>query len=59
MFTLRGADGRVARVGAALNNWIEVQDGRYAYLASDVGDGVDIRFVVAGYLACEVSWQAT
>jgi hypothetical protein len=38
--------------------WIDVQPGRYRYLAH-VGDGVLIRIVLSEYLACEVRWTKT
>jgi hypothetical protein len=37
------------------NDWIEVQEGQYRYVA--IADGpVMVRFVVGEYLACEVMW---
>jgi hypothetical protein len=41
----------------ALNDWVEVQDGYYRYLALDEVGGVVIRIVIAEYLSCEVAWQ--
>jgi len=38
------------------SSWIIVQPGRYRYLTS-VGDGVVVRMVIGGYLACEVAWD--
>ncbi len=38
------------------SGWIEVQAGRYRYLA-DVGNGVTIRFVISEYLAGEIVWE--
>jgi hypothetical protein len=37
--------------------WITVQPGRYRYLACTLRDGVLVRFVLRGYLACEVCWS--
>jgi hypothetical protein len=36
--------------------WVEVQPGRYRYLAFADG-GVTIRMVISEYLACEVVWD--
>jgi hypothetical protein len=42
--------------GMGAGGWIEVQPGRYRYLA--FGDGsVTIRMVISEYLACEVVWE--
>jgi len=38
------------------NGWIELQPGRYRYLAS-VDEGVLVRMVFSEYLACEVRWR--
>jgi hypothetical protein len=42
--------------GAASVDWIEVQEGRYRYLALG-GREVAIRMVLNEYLACEVTWK--
>lgn len=39
-----------------LNEWIEVQPGRYRYTVEDVG-GVLVRLVLSEYLACTVIWE--
>lgn len=41
-----------------INDWVDVQDGRYRYLAADLPNGVLIRFVVAEYFAAEVWWAS-
>jgi hypothetical protein len=38
------------------NDWIDVQDDRYRYIAIDDMGQIVIRVVVAEYLACEVAW---
>ncbi len=43
-------------MGLVINDWIDVQDDRYRYLAIDDADGVSIKIVVGEYLACEVAW---
>lgn len=37
--------------------WLEVQEGRYRYLAQDLGDEVVVRIVLSEFLACEVVWS--
>ena len=40
-----------------VNDWVDVQDGCYRYLAIDDYSGVTIRIVIAEYMACEVWWN--
>jgi len=40
-----------------INNWIDVQEGRYRYLAFDGDTGAAVRMVIAEFLACEVVWR--
>ncbi len=40
-----------------VNDWVDVQESRYRYLAIDDVHGVIIRIVISDYLACEVRWQ--
>lgn len=40
-----------------VNDWIEVQDGRYRYQAIEEFEVVRIKIVIAEYLACEVIWN--
>ncbi len=54
---LRSETGVKSQVGLLVNDWVEVQDGYYRYLAIDDGGGLVIRIVVAEYLACEVAWR--
>jgi hypothetical protein len=56
--TLMSATGELSSVGVLINDWIEVQDGRYRYLAIDEGAEIRIKIVIGDYLACEVSWAA-
>lgn len=53
---LRAEDGTVSTVGFSLNDWVEVQPERYSYLTTATSDGVMVRMIVGGFLACEVSW---
>ncbi|WP_146117707.1 MULTISPECIES: hypothetical protein [Pirellulaceae] len=55
--TLQSEAGELHQVAVLINDWINVQDDRYRYLAiDDVGELV-IRIVVSEYLACEVVWR--
>ena len=40
-----------------LNDWVDVQEGRYRYQAIDEGGLLRIKIVIGEYLACEVAWQ--
>lgn len=40
-----------------LNDWVEVQPGRYRYHSSDDGGVVCVRMVIGEYLAGEVMWE--
>jgi hypothetical protein len=44
------------KLGLLMNDWVDVQEGRYRYLAIDDTDGMTIKIVIAEYLACEVKW---
>lgn len=46
----------VAFAAPGISPWVEVQAGRYRYLAVAVG-AVLIRMVISEYLACEVIWS--
>lgn len=39
------------------NDWIDVQDERYRFIAIDDMGIIVIRIVIAEYLACEVAWE--
>ncbi|MFZ1218113.1 MAG: hypothetical protein WAO00_02415 [Chthoniobacterales bacterium] len=39
------------------NDWVDVQEGYYRYLAIDDVGGIVIRIVIAEYLAWEVGWR--
>lgn len=58
-FTLSGPDGQQHVAGMLFNDWIDVQQGRYRYHASDFGDEIRIKLVVSEYLACQVTWTVT
>jgi hypothetical protein len=44
--------------GMIINDWVDVQDDRYRYIAIDDMGQIVIRVVVAEYLACEVAWDS-
>lgn len=56
-FTLLSDSGKTEMAGLVINDWVEVQNGRYRYHAIDDGDMVRIKLVVSEYLACEVAWN--
>ena len=39
-----------------VNDWIEVQENRYRYLAYETSSEVSVRIVIGEYLACVVRW---
>jgi hypothetical protein len=54
---LRSPTGAPATLNLLINDWIEVQEGRYRYLAIDGDRGAAVRMVIAEFLACEVLWR--
>lgn len=54
--SLEAANGDKRSLGLVINDWIDVQDGCYRYLAVDNGDEVSIKIVIGEYLAGEVAW---
>jgi hypothetical protein len=54
--TLQGPSGEISTVDVLVNDWVNVQGGRYRYHAVDYGDEVRIKIVISEYLACEVVW---
>jgi hypothetical protein len=55
---LASADGDRLRMNLLINDWLDVQDGRYRYIAIEESDEIRIKIVIAEYLACEVRWSA-
>ncbi|MBN8783061.1 MAG: hypothetical protein J0G98_08355 [Terrimonas ferruginea] len=53
--TLRAENGELQNVGMLINDWVDVQDDQYRYIAID-DSGIVIRIVIAEYFACEVAW---
>ena len=54
--TQQSEDGKLHNIGMIINDWIDVQDDQYRYIAIEDMGVLVIRIVVAEYLACEVSW---
>lgn len=54
---LAGPNGDERLLHLILNDWVEVQEGRYRYQAIDDGGLVRVKFVIGEYLACEVVWE--
>lgn len=52
---LNGEEPRVQNV--LINDWIDVQENTYRYLAIDDNEEIRIKIVIAEYLACEVVWN--
>ncbi len=49
-------NGEQQNIGLVINDWIDVQDYRYRFLAIDDMGQIVIRIVIAEYFACEVAW---
>jgi hypothetical protein len=54
--TLALPTGERSDLQLIINDWIEVQEGRYRYLAIDDAGGLRVKMVLSEYLACEVIW---
>ncbi|WP_428660419.1 hypothetical protein [Runella sp.] len=50
-------NGEPQNVGILINDWLDVQDDRYRYIAIDDMGSLVIRIVIAEYFACEVAWE--
>lgn len=55
--SIRMESGEQKQIEMLINDWVDVQDERYRYLAIDDVDGIVIRIVVSEFLACEVAWR--
>ena len=54
--TLESVHGEKSLLNLVINDWLDVQEGRYRYLAIDDGSEIKIKIIIAEYLACEVTW---
>ena len=55
--TLQSESDGQKKMQVMVNDWVEVQESNYRYLAIDDINGVIIRIVISDYLACEVAWK--
>jgi hypothetical protein len=56
MLNLESPNGEQQALGLIINDWIDVQEDRYRYLAIDDENGITIKIIVGEFLACEVTW---
>lgn len=56
-FTLSSLDGVDQQHGLLIDDWLEVQKGRYRYLAYEDHLGVHVKIVIDEYLYCYASWD--
>lgn len=56
-FDFQSRSGEKQTGGMMINDWVDVQQGRYRYHATDFGDLIRIKFVISEYLACVVEWK--
>lgn len=54
--TMPSATGEKQNIGMLINDWIDVQDDLYRYIAIDDVGVLIIRIVISEYFACEVAW---
>ncbi len=45
-------------MGFLMIDWVEVQEGRYEYLAFKESNQIVVKIILGGYLACEVIWNS-
>lgn len=55
---LQSPTGEIVNINLLINDWIDVQDGRYRYQAIYNNNGIKIKIVISEFLACEVIWDA-
>lgn len=55
--TVKRPTGESCIVDVLVNDWVDVQEGRYRYLAIDDQGEVRVKIVIREYLACEVVWS--
>ena len=55
--TVRGENGELQNIDMLINDWIDVQDDQYRYIAIDDRGSLIIRIVIAEYFVCEVAWE--
>lgn len=55
--TVMSENGEEQNISMLINDWIDVQDDRYRFIAIDDMGTFVIRIVIAEYFACEVAWE--
>ncbi len=55
--TIQSENGEKQNVNMIINDWIDVQNDQYRYIAIDDMGTLIIRIVIAEYFACEVIWE--
>jgi len=55
---MQSETGEQKNIRMLINDWIDVQDNQYRYIAIDDMGVIIIRIVIAEYFACEVAWGA-
>jgi hypothetical protein len=56
---LQSPSGEKKSTGIVINDWLDVQDGNYSYQVRETPGSVEVRMVIMGYLAAQVSWIRT
>ncbi len=50
-------NGEQQNIEIIINDWIDVQDGKYRFLAIEDMGQIVIRIVIAEYFTCEIAWS--
>ncbi len=53
---IQSVDGEKSIANLLINDWVDVQDNCYRYLAIDDDGKIIIKIIIAEYLACEIIW---
>ena len=49
---------QISTLDLIVNDWVDVQNGRYRYQAIHGDDEIKIKIIIAEFLACEITWAA-
>ena len=55
--SMQSQPGDQQKLQVVVNDWVDVQEGYYRYLAIDDICGVVVRIIISEYFACEVGWK--
>ncbi len=55
--TLMAPTGELKRKRVIIDDWVEVQEGRYRYHGIDHAEGVIVKIIFSEILACQVYWK--